>query len=30
MFKRKCDIDRAEACLIGWAGLQQEARNGRP
>jgi crossover junction endodeoxyribonuclease RuvC len=27
-FKRKCDIDRAEACLIGWAGLQREARNG--
>ena len=27
-FKRKCDVDRAEACLIGWAGLQREARNG--
>ena len=27
MFARKRDIDRAEACLIGWAGLQREARN---
>lgn len=27
-FKRKCDVDRAEACLIGWAGLQREARGG--
>jgi crossover junction endodeoxyribonuclease RuvC len=29
LFKRKCDIDRAEACLIGWAGLQREAVRGR-
>jgi crossover junction endodeoxyribonuclease RuvC len=27
-FKRKCDVDRAEACLIAWSGLQREARNG--
>jgi crossover junction endodeoxyribonuclease RuvC len=27
-FKRKCDVDRAEACLIGWAGLQRETRRG--
>jgi crossover junction endodeoxyribonuclease RuvC len=27
-FKRKCDVDRAEACLIGWAGLQREAGRG--
>jgi crossover junction endodeoxyribonuclease RuvC len=26
-FKRKCDVDRAEACLIGWAGLRREARD---
>ena len=25
VFARKCDVDRAEACLIGWAGLQREA-----
>ena len=25
LFARKCDIDRAEACLIGWVGLQREA-----
>jgi crossover junction endodeoxyribonuclease RuvC len=24
-FKRKMDVDKAEACLIGWAGLQREA-----
>lgn len=24
LFARKCDIDRAEAALIGWAGLQRE------
>jgi crossover junction endodeoxyribonuclease RuvC len=24
-FKRKCDVDRAEACLIGLAGLKREA-----
>ena len=28
LFKRKCDVDRAEACLIALAGLQREARNG--
>jgi crossover junction endodeoxyribonuclease RuvC len=27
-FKRKCDVDRAEACLIAWAGLQRETRRG--
>ncbi len=27
MFARKKDIDRAEACLIGWAALQREGRN---
>jgi crossover junction endodeoxyribonuclease RuvC len=27
-FARKCDVDRAEACLIAWTGLQREARNG--
>lgn len=26
LFARKCDIDRAEAALIGWAGLTKEAR----
>jgi crossover junction endodeoxyribonuclease RuvC len=26
-FKRKCDVDRAEACLITVAGLRREARN---
>jgi crossover junction endodeoxyribonuclease RuvC len=26
LFKRKCDVDRADACLIGWAGQ----RKGRP
>lgn len=25
-FKRKGDVDRAEAALIGWAGLMREAR----
>lgn len=25
LFARKCDIDRAEAALIGWAGLVKEA-----
>jgi crossover junction endodeoxyribonuclease RuvC len=29
LFARKCDVDRAEACLIGWAGLQRETRRGR-
>jgi crossover junction endodeoxyribonuclease RuvC len=24
LFSRKADIDRAEACLIGWAGLRKE------
>lgn len=24
LFKRKMDCDRAEACLIGWAGLMRE------
>jgi crossover junction endodeoxyribonuclease RuvC len=28
-FSRKCDVDRAEACLIGWAGLQREVSHGR-
>jgi crossover junction endodeoxyribonuclease RuvC len=28
LFGRKCDIDRAEASLIGWAGLQRETRRG--
>jgi crossover junction endodeoxyribonuclease RuvC len=27
-FKRKCDVDRAEACLIAVAGLRREARCG--
>jgi predicted nucleic acid-binding Zn ribbon protein len=27
LFARKCDIDRAEACLIALAGLKREARN---
>lgn len=27
-FKRKGDVDRAEACLIGVAGLMREVRNG--
>lgn len=26
LFRRKSDVDRAEACLIGVAGLQREAR----
>jgi crossover junction endodeoxyribonuclease RuvC len=26
LFARKCDVDRAEACLIGFAGLMREAR----
>jgi crossover junction endodeoxyribonuclease RuvC len=26
LFKRKADVDRAEACLIAWAGLQREGR----
>src|SRR5580700_8917444 len=25
LFARKCDVDRGEAALIGWAGLQCEA-----
>jgi crossover junction endodeoxyribonuclease RuvC len=25
-FKRKADVDRAEAALIGWAGLMREGR----
>jgi crossover junction endodeoxyribonuclease RuvC len=29
LFARKCDVDRAEACLIGWAGLQREVSRGR-
>jgi crossover junction endodeoxyribonuclease RuvC len=29
LFARKSDVDRAEACLIGWAGLQREAVRGR-
>jgi crossover junction endodeoxyribonuclease RuvC len=28
LFRRKCDVDRAEAALIGWAGLQREATRG--
>jgi crossover junction endodeoxyribonuclease RuvC len=28
MFARKKDVDKAEACLIGWAGLLREARRG--
>jgi crossover junction endodeoxyribonuclease RuvC len=27
LFARKCDVDRAEACLIGLAGLLREGRN---
>jgi crossover junction endodeoxyribonuclease RuvC len=27
-FKRKGDVDRAEACLIAWAGLQREKNHG--
>jgi crossover junction endodeoxyribonuclease RuvC len=26
-FHRKCNVDRAEAALIGWAGLMREARS---
>jgi len=26
-FTRKCDVDRAEACLIAAAGMMREARN---
>ncbi len=26
LFARKCDVDRAEACLIAVAGLQRESR----
>jgi hypothetical protein len=26
LFARKCDVDRAEACLIALAGLQRESR----
>jgi crossover junction endodeoxyribonuclease RuvC len=29
LFARKCDVDRAEAALIGWAGLQREVSRGR-
>jgi hypothetical protein len=25
LFARKKDVDKTEACLIGWAGLQREA-----
>ena len=28
LFARKRDVDRAEACLIGFAGLMREARRG--
>jgi crossover junction endodeoxyribonuclease RuvC len=28
LFRRKCDVDRAEACLIALAGLQREAGRG--
>jgi crossover junction endodeoxyribonuclease RuvC len=28
LFARKCDVDRAEACLIALAGLQREASRG--
>ena len=28
LFARKCDVDRAEACLIGFAGLMREALRG--
>jgi crossover junction endodeoxyribonuclease RuvC len=27
LFARKCDVDRAEACLIALAGLKREGRN---
>ena len=27
LFKRKADVDRADACLIGLAGLRREARH---
>jgi hypothetical protein len=27
LFARKCDVDRAEACLIALAGLKRAARN---
>ena len=26
LFARKCDVDRAEACLIALAGLMRETR----
>lgn len=28
LFARKCDVDRAEVCLIALAGLRREAGNG--
>jgi len=28
LFARKRDVDRAEACLIGFAGLMREAHRG--
>jgi crossover junction endodeoxyribonuclease RuvC len=28
LFRRKCDVDRAESCLIGLAGLQRRAGRG--
>jgi hypothetical protein len=28
MFRRKCDVDRAESCLIALAGLQRRAGGG--
>ena len=27
LFVRKCDVDRAEACLIALGGLKREAHN---
>ena len=28
LFARKCDVDRAEAALIGWAGMQRDGARG--
>jgi hypothetical protein len=28
LFRRKCDVDRAESCLIALAGLQRRAGRG--
>jgi crossover junction endodeoxyribonuclease RuvC len=30
LFRRKCDVDRAEAALIALAGLERESRRAQP